>query len=349
MRQTLTAGALMLVLALIIPWLLVGGQDSYARESESEQMPTEAEDDGKVADPSSGSKPEMLEEETVLPSCDAEVTLKVLIDGELVEKALDDYLWEVAAAEMPASFALEALKAQVSAARTYTLYRMANPNSAHPNADICTDSGCCQAWISREARLESWGSSASKYEEKLTQAVSSTDGMAIYYDSEPILAVFHASSAGYTKSAEEVWGSAVPYLVEVESPEGAEVPNYYSTVTLSLSAFREAFLSAYPDASLEDDASTWLGETVYDDCGALYSITIGGVNVRATQLRTLFNLRSASFELRLGDESATFYVTGYGHGVGMSQYGANALAAQGKTYVEILEWYYPGAAVLEMG
>ncbi len=282
---------------------------------------------------------------------DGGVTLTVLLDGETETMTLEDYLWGVVAAEMPAAFQQEALNAQAIAARTYTLYRLANPSASHPEADICGDSTCCQAWMSVEERTAQWDSEkADGYAEKITQAVSSTDGLALYYEGEPILAAFHAISAGSTKSALEVWGQDIPYLQAVESPEGEDVaPNYYSAVTVDKADFATTFSEAYPEADLTaEDCGDWFGEETYDEAGLPISIEIGGVQVDTSQVRTLFDLRSATFTVECEGDTITFYVTGYGHGVGMSQYGANALAKEGKTAEEILAWYYTGAEVKSM-
>lgn len=160
------------------------------------------------------------------PGSDASTTIKVkLSDGTVVSLSMADYLWRVVAAEMPASFEPEALKAQAVTARTYTLYKRsigANPN--HPDADVCADINCCQAYLDPDKAAANWGDSARTYTEKIAQAVSSTDGQAILYDGAPIDAVFFSSAAGRTLSSVEVWGGSVPYLESVESPEGRRSP-----------------------------------------------------------------------------------------------------------------------------
>ncbi len=279
---------------------------------------------------------------------DAAVTLTVHINGKDREMNLGEYLWGVVAAEMPASFDQEALRAQAVAARTYTLYRMADPSPQHPDAHICGDPGCCQAWMDYQERMDDWGADAAVYEEKVTKAVRSTDGMSLCYDGSPILAAFHAASAGSTKSAKEVWGEDYPYLQEVASPEESEsVPNYYSTLTLSAKKFAKKLKKAHPKADLSDpDCAKWFGKVKKDPAGLPVSIVIGGEKVKTVELRSLFELRSSSLAIEGKDGKVTFYVTGYGHGVGMSQYGANALAKEGKTAEEILAWYYPGAELV---
>ena len=278
-------------------------------------------------------------------SIDAARTVTVQTEEGIVTLALDDYLWRVTAAEMPASFEPAALQAQAVAARTYTLYKQSKTVANHPDADVCTDIQCCKAYITPEEAAANWGENSEAYTQKIADAVSSTDGVAIFYDGVPIQAVFHSSSAGRTKDAAEVWGSSVPYLAAVETPEGEGVPNYYSQVTVSAEDFRGAVLDAYPEAALEGSPTGWFGQQTYSDSGALETVTVGGVAIRATVLRSLFSLRSATFAITPSESGVTFFVTGYGHGVGMSQYGANELAKEGKSYEEILKWYYTGVTL----
>lgn len=275
---------------------------------------------------------------------DQSVTLTVEIGDAVQELTLGDYLWGVVAAEMPASFEEEALKAQAVAARTYTVYKLLHPTGAH-EADLCSDTGCCQAWISVEDRMEKWGEDAETLAAKVTQAVTETDGMTVCYEGQPIQAVFHAASDGTTRSAQEVWGADVAYLQSVSSPEGEEVPNYYSTVQVSTADFSAALAGANLGCDLFGPVEGWIGEIRYDEAGLSEAVVIGGAEVPTATLRTLFSLRSSSLSLEAAGDTVTFYVTGYGHGVGMSQYGANALASQGKGWQEILTWYYSGTTV----
>lgn len=277
-------------------------------------------------------------EPTAAPTTDSTVHLQ-LLDGEnTIDLTLEDYLWGVVSAEMPASFEDEALRAQAVAARTYTVYKLLHPTKAH-EAQLCSDPGCCQAWLSREDRMAKWGSDREELAERISAAVRDTDGMVMCYGGEPIQAVFHAASGTATRSAEDVWGSEVPYLHSVSSPEGEEVPNYYSTLTVSAAEFA----AALPECHLEGDCSGWIGETEYDESGLSQRISIGGTWIKTTKLRSLFSLRSSNLSISGDGDSLTFSVTGYGHGVGMSQYGANAMAKQGCSWQEIMEWYYSGA------
>lgn len=284
------------------------------------------------------------QQEVALP--DSGHTLKIQgSDGQITQMDLNQYLWGVVAAEMPASFHEEALKAQAVAARTYALHRGTTNN--HPDADLCTDYRCCQAWIAKDQAQSNWGDKAIEYTNKITAAVADTANQVILYDGQLIDAVFHSSSASATQDAVEVWGSSVPYLQSVTSPEGDGVPDYESQVTFSSQEFKDKFSAAQPDAVFGDDPAAWVTDTQRTTGGSVHSVTIGGVTVTGAQARTIFGLRSATFTLTYADGTFTFSVTGFGHGVGMSQYGADAMAEEGKTYSEILQHYYTGVTVEE--
>lgn len=286
---------------------------------------------------------EAAEPVVVLPpgKVDSSYTVRVLEQGIVTEIPMDQYLQCVVRAEMPASFDQEALCAQAVAARTYTLYKMIS-GGRHPEADICTDATCCQAYLTAEKAAESWGDETERNEAKICNAVSATDGQTMVYGGVPILAVFHAASPGQTRRAGEVWSSDLPYLQSVSSPEkGESIPNYYSRVEMSAQSFRDTFLQAYPEATLSGDPTEWI-TALTATAGSVDTATIGGVTVRGVELRQLYGLRSAAFEIEVQGDNIIFFVTGYGHGVGMSQYGANEMAAQGAGWREILMHYYSG-------
>ena len=282
-------------------------------------------------------------------TADRETTLRVLHGGAVEEMTMEDYLRGVLRAEMPASFEPEALKAQAIAARTYTLHRMrAGGVAAHPEADACDDVGCCKAYLDAERAAEGWGSMALYWEEKLARAVRETDGQVLLYDGEPILAVFFSSAAGHTQNAGAVWQQDLPYLQSVESPETeALVPNYYSTARIPAEEFRAKVLAAHPEAALDGAPGGWIGAVERSEAGFVTSVSVGGTRIRGNELRTILGLRSPSFTVEAEDGAFVFHVTGYGHGVGMSQYGANALALQGMRAEEILEHYFTGARVTD--
>ena len=271
--------------------------------------------------------------------------VRLLMPDDTVEQTtMADYLQQVVAAEMPAAFEPEALKAQACAARTYVV-RLQNSGGKHPQADVCTDSTCCQAWISTAEADAKWGEDAGQYRDKIAAAVADTDALGVLYGGEPIDALFFSSAPGKTSDAVAVWGSSVDYLKSVDSPEGEEVPNYRTTVTLTAQELREAILARYPGADLSGKQENWLSEVRREESGAVSSALVGGVTLTGNQLRGVLGLRSPAFTHSFDGEKFTFEVTGYGHGVGMSQYGANKMAAEGASFRAILEWYYTGVEV----
>ncbi len=282
------------------------------------------------------------------PTAGADKGLPVRVklpDGSVSETNMADYLWRVVAAEMPAAFHLEALKSQAVAARTYAVAKMAAPVDNHPDADMCTDINCCQAYITPEQAAVNWGEDAQMYTDKVAEAVAGTDGAVATYGGAPIEAVFFSSASGRTVDAVEVWGNAVPYLTGVQSPEGEEVPNYHSTMSLPIEGFQSIFLSQYPNANFSGAQEHWFANVIHNSAGGVDKLDIGGVTVTGKDVRTLFGLRSANFTVSASGGAVIFSVTGYGHGVGMSQYGANALAKEGKSYEEIIKWYYTGVTL----
>jgi stage II sporulation protein D len=274
---------------------------------------------------------------------DGTVTLRLLgKEGQVETLSLADYLWGVVAAEMPASFEEEALKAQAVCARTYTLWKLKGGHHGG-GADVCADSGCCQAYLTRERAAEKWGERTAEYTARIRQAVAATDGQILTYGGEPIQAVFFSSSAPATEDAAAVWGNALPYLVSVDSPEGEEVPDYRTEVTVTAEALRAAAEAA--GIVLTGPPEHWLGRVTRTASGRVAELELGGAVLSGGAVRSLLGLRSACFGVSVKGEEMTFHVTGHGHGVGMSQYGANAMARQGKEFEEILTWYYTGAQV----
>ncbi len=272
---------------------------------------------------------------------DRETEITLLTDGAVVTLPLDEYLAGVVAAEMPALFPEEALKAQAVAARTYTMKRASEtPDSSHKGAMVCDDPNHCKAYNPISQFVANWGASGGDYEEKIKAAVEETDGEILLYEGAPISAVFHSSSAKRTEAAADVWGRDVPYLQSVESVGDAEAPNYESTVAVPIETFKQTVRATYSGADFT--AHPLFGDAVRSDAGGVKTIPVGGVNITGRELRVLFGLRSANFTVTQEGEDVVFRTVGYGHGVGMSQYGARGLALQGMEYREILAHYYSG-------
>ncbi|MBQ9097640.1 MAG: stage II sporulation protein D [Clostridia bacterium] len=264
---------------------------------------------------------------------------------KVMEMDLEEYLCGVISAEMPASFPYEALKAQAVAARTYIVKRCENSTStdAHKGAMMCTSSAHCNAWFSKEERMEKWEKSEAQSNwNKIVSAVNDTSGEIMTYDGAPITAVFYAISSGKTENAEDVWGGNVPYLQSAESPYDTQAPGYSSTATFSKEEFKNIILSAGKGADLSDSPSTWYKNENRSEGGAVLDCNIGGAVFKGTEIRSLFSLRSHNYTLSYDDGSFTFNVKGYGHGVGMSQWGAKYYAEEGKSYKDILKIYYSG-------
>lgn len=290
-----------------------------------------------AASPSPVSTPETAETQT--PQ-----TIRVKHGEEIHDAGLEEYLVGVLAAEMPADFEPEALKAQAVAARSYTLY--CARSGKHGEAQVCTDFSCCQAWKSEEEMRSSWGENFEEKHKKISDAVYDTAGEYLVYEGEPIFAAFHSSSSGLTESCGAIW-SELPYLVSVTSPESKDnVPGYISHVEVSPLDFRDTLLHACPQADFSGSESTWIGSVNPEKSGRVDSAELGGVLYSGTKLRELFSLRSTAFTLEYTGESFLFTVTGFGHGVGMSQYGAEVMAAEGSDYTAILAHYYPGTSLV---
>ena len=269
-------------------------------------------------------------------------SVEALIGGKKESLSMSEYLTGVLAAEMPASFEEEALKAQAVAARSYALYCL---QSGKHGGRVCTDPGCCQAYMDASQRRKRWGGDSLKYERRLLNAVNATAGEILRYKGEPVQAVFHASSYLCTESSAELWGE-LPYLVSVSSPESPEtVPGLFSTVELTAEELKNAVENAHPEAAFPEDAQSWIGDVERDASGRVKRLSIAGAELSGRELRSLFLLRSTAFELSYADGKFLFAVTGFGHGVGMSQQGANVMARQGADYTAILAHYYPSTTL----
>lgn len=333
-RQIVSAALLLTVVLFFLPALVVRGEPVYRRDGVAELPNGES---GLPIAPAPAPAGE---------GRDKGRTVRLLTkEGEVLELTMAEYLWGVVAAEMPASFEEEALKAQACAARTYTAILQNSASQKHPDADICADSSCCQAYIERSAAEARWGLNAGEYGAKIDRAVAETDSLGVLYQGKPIQALFFSSAAGKTVDAVEVWGNSVDYLKSVDSPEGDEVPNYHTQAALGAEEVKSLTLNAYPGADLSGAPSHWFGEASRNEGGGVISMTLGGVTLTGGQLRSLFSLRSATFTVTWDGAQFLFDVTGYGHGVGMSQYGANAMAKSGSSFADILTWYYTGTQV----
>lgn len=352
MKRTLIAAYLALLITFVPAFCLVWSVGSTAAEPGSAPALSPAPETLKAApvsvkaSPSAPPEPSPSSQPAVSAAPEpAPERLLVKCGPEVYDVDMQEYLVGVVAAEMPAYFEPEALKAQAVAARTYSMYCAAT--GRHSDAQVCTDYACCQAWISREDMEANWGDSFQENYSAISRAVEETAGEYLCYQGQPVFAAFHSSSSGATEDCGAIW-NPLPYLVSVSSPETADtVPGFVSQVELSSLDFRDTVLSAYPYADFTGDESGWVGEISLEDSGRVAWAVLGGVEIPGTEIRSLFSLRSTAFSLEYTGSSFLFTVTGYGHGVGMSQHGANLMAAQGSDYTQILAHYYPGTQLVK--
>ena len=257
--------------------------------------------------------------------------LPVLLDTEVVRiMELESYILGVVLAEMPASFEPEALKAQAVVARTYALRRFAL-GDRHSGCAICTEANCCQAYISEDRYIETMGS---------REDVTETAGKVLTYGGELAEATYFSCSGGRTEEAYAVWGGEIPYLQAVDSPGEENAPIYEKTVYFT----KEEFASALGRV-LTGSPIAWLGKVTYTKGGGVDTMFIAGISYSGTQLRRLFGLNSTAFSMAADGTGIRVTTRGKGHRVGMSQYGADAMAAAGKTFAEILAYYYIGTEI----
>ncbi len=250
---------------------------------------------------------------------------------------LENYIKGVVAAEMPALFEQEALKAQAVSARTYAVRNMKERNSNAVPYDIG------QAYLSIEEMQQKWGDNFSTYYNKISEAVDSTRGEIMTYENEPILAVFHAESAGKTEAAENVWTQEIPYLKSVDSSFDKNAPNFETSISFTYDEFIKRFSNQYGDLSLHKDTlPQQLKILSHTPAGYVQQMQVGNQTLTGREVRETLHLRSSNFTIQTEDNTIIFTTKGYGHGAGMSQYGAEFMAKEGKTYQQILQHYYTG-------
>ena len=248
--------------------------------------------------------------------------------GDTEELPIDEYLYGVVSGEMPVSYDIEALKAQAVVARTYTIYQITHSNGKHNDANICDNFACCQAWISKDDRLAKWSEDERETNwEKIVNAVDSTQGKIITYNGEVIDAFFHSNSGGITETASNVWGGqSFPYLKSVETSGEDGYSEYNSEVEITKQDFVNKIKEKHQEFAIDFDDIDCIKILEFTESGRVKTIKIGNIQIAGTELRTLFGLKSTNFNFEIKDTSVVFFVKGYGHGVGMSQTGADSLA-----------------------
>ena len=351
MRQILLISTVLIALVFLLPFIdmpsapLVGGGQA-ALEVYGPVFPDGASASSLNSLPSVGDAANTSADTAIDSHArrDAAVTLTVNIDGQNTDMPLDEYLWGVLAGEEPPTFPVEALRSQAVAARTFTLYMAGRPQSdgVHPGAAVCGDPSHCQAYIARDDAADRWGNMADVYAESLERALADTDGQIMTHGGQPILAAYFSTSSGKTENAADVWGADVPYLRSVDSPGEEDAPRRQARFEVTAEEFWAALQAFSPEIK---ETAPAFGATERSGAGGVITVEAGGVKVSGADMRRLFGLNSANFTVAEQPGLFVFDTTGYGHGVGMPQYGARAMAIEGRDYVEILEWYYSGASL----
>ena len=252
-------------------------------------------------------------------------------NGNVINLNMTDYLIGVVSSEMPASFNLEALKAQSVLARTYAL-------KAKQTGKKLTDTVSTQSYIDIDQMKNKWGNSFNTYYNKIKNAVENTNGEYLSYNGNYIEALYHSTNNGKTESSLDVFGNYYPYLISVSSEYDKNASSYLKAISMPLDT-----ISNKLGLSLNNDSV--ISILSYTDGGNIKEININGNNFSGKKVRELLNLRSADFDISISDNNANITTRGYGHGVGMSQYGANGMANAGYSYKNILSHYYPGTTL----
>lgn len=263
----------------------------------------------------------------------------------------DDYIRGVVAAEMPAEYPIEALKAQAAASFTYAAvqraYHRTHPKAAASiqGADLSDSASYYQAYDPEGTARRRFGSEFDAQWAKITQAVQAVHGYALTQNDQLINALYFSCSAGKTESCQNIWGDRVPYLVEVNSSWDSSAPDYRSTMHVSQAAFHRAAAADVSGAAFGADPSSWLQILTRSNAGSVQTVRLAGKTVSGGNIQSLFGLHSTHFDVQFSNGTFTFTVLGDGHGVGLSQYGACVLARQGKSWQDIVRYYYTGIAV----
>ena len=285
---------------------------------------------------------------TTTPKTD-EAVFCLLCGDNVVTLTEREFLIRTLAFEMPAAYHAEALKAQAVAAYTYYgRRRAAQEKEADPalkGAHFVSPADTFPDNYTTEALRATWGDQFDTYYNKIAAAVDEVLGKTVTYKGELIDACYFAISNGSTESAKTVWGQEVAYLQAVASPGDCLSQDYQTTVTLTADQVKAALLAAQPTLVLPQDPAGWFGQATCSSTGTVITVPVGDGSFTGTALRGALSLRSATFTVAWQEEQFLFTVKGYGHGVGMSQYGADFLARQGYTYEEILKYYYKDVTI----
>ena len=259
---------------------------------------------------------------------------------KIIKMKSEDYIFGVVSAEMPALYEEEALKAQAVAAYTYACFN--RKNNANKDYDVSTDYNVSQSFLAEEKLNEKWGSKTEEYKAKIRKAINESSGYVIKYNDEIILSVYHAISPSKTENSENVWGKAYPYLKSVDSSFDTKAENFSTKAEFTQKELEEKLGDKIKKGFSPKD---YFGDVSLSKTGLVKEIQICDKKYKGSEIREIFDLRSSNFTVEYKEGKFIFTVCGYGHGVGMSQFGANELAKEGKNFKEILEYYYTDCKV----
>lgn len=272
-------------------------------------------------------------------------------ENKTIKMNIEEYLYGVLSSEMPSTFNEEALKAQAIAARTYVIYKIENNiKSGHKNAVVCTNSYHCQAYTSYENLKKTKGEDWIKSDySKIKKVVDSTKGQILTYDSKAILPLYFSTSSGKTENSVDVFSTQYPYLVSVDSPYEENSPKYLTTYSVEKSKFIKYIKNTYPKLNISlDKLDDEIEIESRTEGGCVKTIKVGNIKMSGISMRKIFNLNSANFTINCNNNEVKFTVKGYGHGVGMSQWGAEGMAQKGYKYYDILFHYFKGSDIKDM-
>ena len=279
---------------------------------------------------------------------DRQFRIRDTATGKILIVADADFVRGTVACEMSPDAPPEALKAQAVAAYTYYSRIREMKRKQGGSSDFDATPSNWNIYVNDDEMKKRWGSSYQKYSDALKAASNAVTGQVLDYSGSLIDATYFATSGGSTEDAADVWGSKCPYLISVASPWDAYAGGYQTTAAFSDDDFRSRIQKVMQGANFSGDAGGWVGSADRSSAGTVKTVSIGGKAVTGSQVRQAFDLRSADFTIAHADGKFTFTVKGYGHGVGMSQTGAEGMAKQGAGYKEILAWYYPGTKIASL-
>jgi stage II sporulation protein D len=333
-RLMVFVGIVLMVIVLIVPAVLVTGfsKDEKETASPAEGMSEAPEQEAAQGSFTSGTATNVMDAEPVISVFRSE-------SENIEEVAFEDYIIGVVSAEMPAAYELEALKAQALTARTYILKKLtAGDELGLPEGADVTDTVMHQVFKSEDELRDWWGEEFEQNYTRVKQAVTETEGQVITFDGSPITASYFSTSNGFTENSEEYWAQEFPYLRSVESPWDVSSPRFSGKKSVTVAEFENLLGVQLSEGEVGEITRRTTG-------GRVAEVKVGGKEFSGREVRDLLALDSSDFSWTRSGDTIEFETRGWGHGVGMSQFGAHAMAQEGHTYREIIHHYYQGVEI----